>query len=128
MTLKLPAHGTPKAEILARMESLRAGDADWRNGKTFSLVYFAGDELLDLVKQASGLFFSENGLSPIAFPSLKRFEAEVLAMAADLFHGEAAAGTLTSGGSERRRCGSCASTPTWCWSCRRRGCRGCSGW
>jgi glutamate/tyrosine decarboxylase-like PLP-dependent enzyme len=100
MTLKLPAQGTPKAELLARMESLRAGDADWRNGKTFSLVYFAGDELLDLVKQASGLFFSENGLSPIAFPSLKRFEAEVLAMAADLFHGETAAGTLTSGGSE----------------------------
>lgn len=100
MTLELPAQGTPKAELLARMESLRAGDADWRNGKTFSLVYFAGDELLDLVKQASNLFFSENGLSPIAFPSLKRFEAEVLAMAADLFHGETAAGTLTSGGSE----------------------------
>src|SRR5690606_28653758 len=42
----------------------------------------------------------ENYLNPFAFPSLLRMEQEVVAMAADLFGAPAAAGKLTSGGTE----------------------------
>ncbi len=83
------------------MDRLSREDANWRQGKTFSLVYYAGDEMLDVVKEAYLRFFSENALNPMAFPSLRRFESEVLRMTASLFHGDAeTAGTMTSGGSE----------------------------
>ena len=99
--MKLPRTGLTKAELFERMDSLSREDADWRHGKTFSLVYYAGDELLDVVKEAYLRFFSENALNPMAFPSLRRFESEVLRMTASLFHGDAdTAGTMTSGGSE----------------------------
>ena len=98
--MKLPESGTPREALLARMRELRGKDADWRGGRTFSLVYYAGDEVLDVIGDAYRMFLSENGLSPGAFPSLQRFEAEVLSMAADLFHGATARGNLTSGGTE----------------------------
>jgi sphinganine-1-phosphate aldolase len=98
--MRLPSTGTPREELLAEMRALRPQDADWRHGRTWSLVYFAGDDMTDLMKEAYTLFFSENGLSPMAFPSLKRFEAEAIAMTADLLGGTEAVGNLTSGGSE----------------------------
>src|SRR5437868_6533045 len=98
--LPLPK-GSSKDVVMRRMRAMRDGDARWRDGKTFSLVYFAGDEVSTLVKDAYTEFMAENGLSPLAFPSLKRFEAEVLAICATLFHGDAeVCGTMTSGGTE----------------------------
>lgn len=86
------------------MRALSGSDADWRGAKTWSLVFYAGDELYQLQKAAYTMFISENALNPAAFPSLKRFEAEVLAMASDLFHGKSgdadAVGSMTSGGTE----------------------------
>ena len=98
--MKLPERGTPRDALLERMRTLRAEDADWRGGRTFSLVYHAGEEHERLIGEATTMFLSENGLSPNAFPSLRRFEAEVLAMAADLFNGPTARGSMTSGGTE----------------------------
>jgi glutamate/tyrosine decarboxylase-like PLP-dependent enzyme len=47
------------------------------------------------------MFFSENGLNPMAFPSLKKFEAEVVSMTASLLGGDSeTAGNMTSGGTE----------------------------
>jgi glutamate/tyrosine decarboxylase-like PLP-dependent enzyme len=63
-------------------------------------VYYAREYVLEVAKEAYTAFFSENGLGRIAFPSLQRFEAEVVSMAADLLHGERAVGNMTSGGSE----------------------------
>ncbi|MCL7453358.1 MAG: aspartate aminotransferase family protein [Anaerolineae bacterium] len=97
----LPQTRTPAAAVLSRMEQLRDRDARWQEGKTWSLVYDAGDELTEFLKEAYTLFFSENGLSPMAFPSLKRFEAEVVSMTASILGGsEATAGNMTSGGTE----------------------------
>ena len=59
------------------------------------------DEHTQFLKDVYTLYFHENGLNPGAFPSLKKFEAEVVSMAANLLGGgENAAGTMTSGGSE----------------------------
>jgi glutamate/tyrosine decarboxylase-like PLP-dependent enzyme len=101
MPKTLPLNGTPKNEVLANLRELHADDAKWKDGKTFSLVYFAGDEVSSLLKEAYGEFIAENGLSPVAFPSLRKMECEVVSMAAGLFHGDAdVAGTMTSGGTE----------------------------
>lgn len=97
---RLSPQGLSHAEVLARMRAMRAEDARWREGRTWSLVYDAGEDVRRLLAEAYTEFMSENGLSPLAFPSLRRFEAEVLAIAAELFHGDTAAGTMTSGGTE----------------------------
>ena len=97
----LPQRGAPRAEVMARLRERHADDASWKTGRTFSLVYFAGDEVSELLREAYGEFIAENGLSPVAFPSLRTMECDVVSMAAGLLHGdEAVAGTMTSGGTE----------------------------
>lgn len=96
----LPAAGRPRADVLAAIDAFKQGDANWRDGRTFSLVYYAGDEIKTLLEQAFLKCFSENALNPMAFPSLRRMETEVLALAAGLLGDPDAAGTLTSGGTE----------------------------
>lgn len=98
---QLPATGQSPADILAAMQSFRADDARWQDGKTFSLVFDPGEEARQLLKDAYTLFFSENALNPSAFPSLKRMEHECIAMTASLLNGDDnIAGNITSGGTE----------------------------
>ncbi|MFX0142564.1 MAG: pyridoxal phosphate-dependent decarboxylase family protein [Candidatus Hodarchaeota archaeon] len=97
----LPEKGVPETELLKEMEDLRGNDINWRDGKVWSLVYHATDEHTEMLKKAYTMFFSKNALSPIAFPSLKKFETEVISMAVDLFNGDKrCCGSMTSGGTE----------------------------
>ena len=99
--ISLPAQKTPAEAVLDKMRKLREHDARWQEGKTWSLVYHVDDDVTEFLKEAYTLFFSENGLNPMAFPSLKRFEAEVVTMTASLLGGdEGTAGSMTSGGTE----------------------------
>jgi len=101
MRTTLPENGTATEEVLAQLDTLRAGDADWRSGKTWCLVYHAGEEHSRLIKEAYLRFFSENLLNPMAFKSLKRMETEVVQMTAGMLHApETAVGSMTSGGTE----------------------------
>jgi sphinganine-1-phosphate aldolase len=97
----IPEQGRERDAVLADLDAASVSDVDWRAGRAFSLVYHASDEHSALLKDAYTRFFSENGLNPLAFESLRRFEAEVVAMTATMLHGPPdAAGTMTSGGSE----------------------------
>lgn len=97
----LPPQGRLPAEVLAEMEARRAHDLAWRDGRVFSLVFAADPATQQLAHDAYNLFMSENALNPGAFPSLRRFEAEVVGMTAALLGGDAAtAGNMTSGGTE----------------------------
>lgn len=99
--MNLPKEGRDKQEILAEMERYRTGDIDYKKGKIFSLIYDHSEEHTAFLKKAYALFFSENGLNPMAFESLKRFESEVVRMTAGMLHGDSeTVGTLTSGGTE----------------------------
>ena len=99
--MKLPQRGLPRADVLDRMREMKNADADWRGGKTFSLVYPAGPEVDDLLREANLLYLYENALNPFRFPSLRQMEVEVVEMTTDLLNGgEAAAGAMTSGGTE----------------------------
>lgn len=99
--IKFPEKGAAKDDVLKKMAAMRDEDARWREGKTFSLVFYAGDEVLELLKEAYTMFMSENGLNPSAFPSLRRFEAEVISMTAGMLGGDAEVrGNMTSGGTE----------------------------
>ncbi|MFX0041898.1 MAG: pyridoxal phosphate-dependent decarboxylase family protein [Candidatus Hodarchaeota archaeon] len=97
----LPENGIPDDKILKEMEDIRIDDINWRDGKVWSLVYHATDNHTELLKKAYTMFFSKNALSPIAFPSLKKFETEVISMVIDLFGGDKrCCGSMTSGGTE----------------------------
>ncbi len=99
--IALPQHGRSREDVLGTMQTARDQDTRWKDGRTFSLVFYAGDEILSLLKEAYTMFFSENGLNPGAFPSLKKFESEVVAMTAALLGGDdETAGNMTSGGTE----------------------------
>lgn len=99
--MKMPKQGTPKEDLVARMEQYRLADGDAAGARLFSLVYNTRPDVMEVAKDAYLRFFSENALNPMTFPSLRRFETEVLAMAKDLFHApEGAAGSMSSGGSE----------------------------
>jgi len=100
--MNFPKQGMTKSNLLRQMKQGKETDAKWQEGRTFSLIYNpANDEITQMVKEAYSLFFSENGLNPHTFPSLKKMENEVIAMCTSLFRGsENACGSLTSGGTE----------------------------
>jgi sphinganine-1-phosphate aldolase len=87
LKVMFPKQGMREDAILTRMKELRDEDCDWKGGKTFEYVYHATKAHDNFLKKAHQLFFSENAINPMAFPSLKRFEAEVIAMVADLLGG-----------------------------------------
>jgi glutamate/tyrosine decarboxylase-like PLP-dependent enzyme len=96
-----PAAGRTADDLMAEIREGRGGDADWRHGRTFSLVYNPADEELERLQREVALeYLHENYLNPFAFPSLLRMEQEVVSMAADLFGLPSASGKLTSGGTE----------------------------
>jgi glutamate/tyrosine decarboxylase-like PLP-dependent enzyme len=99
--MSLPKSGRPSDLVLSELERLREGDVAWRRGRAFSLTYFAGDEVLELAKNAYARFSSENALNTEAFPSLRRIQSDVVGMVAGLVHGgDSAAGFMTTGGTE----------------------------
>jgi glutamate/tyrosine decarboxylase-like PLP-dependent enzyme len=96
-----PERGRAVDDLVAEMRDGRDADADWRGGRTFSLVYNAADAELERLHEAvADEYLHENYLNPFAFPSLMRMEREVVAMGADLVHGNPRGGKLTSGGTE----------------------------
>ncbi len=83
------------------MQERGAGDARWREGRTAVYVFNAGEDVARVQREAYALYMSENGLGPLAFPSLARMEDEVVGMGLGLLHGEEeSVGNITSGGTD----------------------------
>ena len=98
---ELPRQGTPRDTLFATLRERKQEDADWRGGRTWSLVYPAGEEVDAVIREATGLYLFENALNPLRFPSLRRMESEVVQMTASLLHAdEDSGGCMTSGGTE----------------------------
>jgi glutamate/tyrosine decarboxylase-like PLP-dependent enzyme len=83
------------------LNGFAADDPDYKQGRLWSLVYYLDEEYSDFLGEAYNRFSSANGLNPTTFKSLKRFENEIIAATADLFHGTPeVCGVVTSGGTE----------------------------
>ena len=98
--MPLPEHGLSKDEILETLRAKRTRDARWQDGRTFGMVYDGGHSVHEVAEAVAVEFLHENALNTMAFPSLGEIQSEVVGIAADLFHGETAAGFMTSGGTE----------------------------
>lgn len=101
MIKEFPQKGTDWPQLKQEMISRGGNDAKWRDGKTAVYVFNAGEDVLEVQKEAYALYMSENGLGPIAFPSLKQMEEEVIGMGLSILHAPAdAVGNMTSGGTD----------------------------
>jgi len=97
----LPIKGIPAPQVFDDLESLRLNDVDWRNGRVFSLAYYAGPEAIAVAEDAYRRFSGENALSTDAFPSLRIMQSDVLSMVGPwLGADQDSAGFMTSGGTE----------------------------
>ena len=96
-----PQTGLPPPALFELMEEARSRDVDWRRGRVALYVHYAGEDVLAVAKEAYQRFFSENGLGLKAFPSLQKFEDDIIAWTGDLLSaGPMASGVVTSGGTE----------------------------
>ncbi len=83
------------------MRDMASGDVKWRDGRTGMYVFNAGEDVERVKKAAYAMFSEENGLGPMAFPSLARMEREVVSHALALLHApNGADGAMTSGGTD----------------------------
>ena len=96
-----PRRSRPADEILAELDVLKQHDVKWKEGRAFTLAYYAGPEVAALGDEAYRRFSSDNALNTDAFPSLRRIQSDVVAMVADLLEGGPdTAGFMTTGGTE----------------------------
>ena len=99
----LPKKGVAHKDILAIMETANSHeDVKWQSGLVSGGIYHGGSEHIKLLNTAFGKYSISNPLHPDIWPSVMKFEAEVVAMTASLVDGglKTVCGCTTSGGTE----------------------------
>ena len=105
----IPETGDSKEEILASMKEMAAlEESRWKDGFVSGAVYHGDSAHSDFLSRVYALFSQANPLHPGIWPSVAKFEAEIVAMTARMlssdkcnhFAGDDACGTVTSGGTE----------------------------
>ncbi len=98
--MKMPATGLTRQELDEIMSVQRERDVDFKNGRLWTLVYYAGEDVEKLLADTFRDFLYTNGLGPSVFRSLRKFESEVVAMTVDLLGAPDGCGNMTTGGTE----------------------------
>ena len=104
---RLPEEGRAREEVLDLLARLSASEEGrWRSGYASGAVYQGDREHVEFLNAAYALHSQSNPLHADLWPSAAKFEAEIVAMAADLLGGAHAdparpvVGTASSGGTE----------------------------
>jgi sphinganine-1-phosphate aldolase len=103
---RLPEHGRDRVEVLAELTAMAEAERPrWEDGFASGAVYHGGREHIELLNAVYALFSQGNPLHADLWPSITKFEAEIVAMTSAMLHGGGAAapgacGTVTSGGTE----------------------------
>jgi glutamate/tyrosine decarboxylase-like PLP-dependent enzyme len=101
IAMQIPSHGLSRDDVFRALAAAREHDFPWRDGKLFAYVFDGGREVEEVGKKAYLEYLTENGLDPTTFPSLLRFENDVIDMARrHLGGGPEVVGNFTSGGTE----------------------------
>lgn len=100
--LIIPESALTQEEILKRMNQMKDNDEKhWKSGKVSGTVYEGQDGHTQFLNKVYSLFSLSNPLHPDVFPSVRKFEAEVVRMTADMMMGDSSVcGAITSGGTE----------------------------
>ena len=101
---RFPEKGRSRDEILRELREIAdEEDRFWQTGKCSGTMYCGDMEHYAFLNQAMAAFSHMNALQRDMCPSATRFEGEIIAMALDMMHGEAAeepCGSVTSGGTD----------------------------
>lgn len=102
---RLPERGRDRTDVLAELTQLADAERSrWEDGFASGAVYHGGREHIDFLNQVYALFSQGNPLHADLWPSITKFEAEVVSMTSAMLHGAdldpPACGTVTSGGTE----------------------------
>ena len=88
---RLPEVGLSRDEVLSQLHTMaKEEDVFWEGGKVSGTMYCGDHEHYSFLNEAFGLFAHVNVLQRDMCPSATKFEAEIIAMALDLLHSEAA--------------------------------------
>ena len=94
----LPADGRPREEVLAELHEIATKeDAFWETGKCSGTMYCGDHEHYEYLNEAFSLFAHVNALQRDMCPSSTKFEAEIISMTLDLFHGGEISGSVPGG-------------------------------
>jgi sphinganine-1-phosphate aldolase len=97
----IPSKGLSKEAVFTALQGAREHDFPWREGKLYAYVFDGGKDVEEVGKRAYLEYLTENGLDPTTFPSLLRFENDLIDMARRHLGGnDAVVGNFTSGGTE----------------------------
>lgn len=99
----LPSEGKSAEEVLQLLEQLsQREEHHWKSGKVSGVVYGHDADHSALQAKALAIFASTNPLHPEVFPSIRKFESEIIAMTLNLLANgvDGACGAVTSGGTE----------------------------
>ncbi|WP_434383977.1 pyridoxal phosphate-dependent decarboxylase family protein [Melittangium boletus] len=107
----LPAEGLPRAEVLRELGVMEAHEhARWQEGYVSGAVYHGDSEHIGFLNEVYARNSQSNPLHADLWPSATKFEAEVVAMTADMLGAaeanagkaprEHVCGSLSSGGTE----------------------------
>jgi glutamate/tyrosine decarboxylase-like PLP-dependent enzyme len=107
---KLPETGRDQEEILGEMAALNSREESiWKDGKVSGAVYHGEDGHVDFLNKVYYLTSQMNPLHSDIWPSVTKYEAEVVSMTASMLHGDAVSrddsddevsGVVSSGGTE----------------------------
>jgi sphinganine-1-phosphate aldolase len=106
---QLPEKGMEREAILSEMERMKSYEDDrWMDGYASGAVYHGGRAHVDFLNRAYALHSQSNPLHADLFPSIVKFEAEIVSMTAQML----GAGQSNDSGSDREICGTVSSGGT----------------
>ncbi len=104
---RLPETGVARDELLEQMRSLQELESDrWRDGFVSGAVYHGASEHIDFLNEVYAMHSQTNPLHSDLWPSVVKYEAEVVSMTAQMLGAahvsdpDEVCGTVTSGGTE----------------------------
>lgn len=98
--MAIPVDGVDKDELFQELQAISKGDVDKQTVFAYTYDSNTGDHEAFITK-AHNLFISVNGLNPMAFPSARKFEVEIVEMTRRMLNGpDTCTGSVTTGGTE----------------------------
>eukprot|EP00941_MAST-03F_sp_MAST-3F-sp1_P004422 g4422.t1 len=101
--LRLPKRGRDDNKIILELQQYcQREEGKWQDGLVSGGIYHGGDKHLSLCNKAYSLYTVANPLHPDIWPSIMKFDSEIVAMTASILRGncETVCGTTSSGGTE----------------------------
>ena len=102
---EIPAEGKSREDILAEMQGMADQEKDkWKDGLVSGTVYHGDQDHIDFLNKVYAMNSQTNPLHSDVFPSISKYESEIIAMTANMLGAKNAnsevCGSVSSGGTE----------------------------